>query len=163
MVLNGFESSDVAITHWFTISVKIFESRVIDAVAEIARPTMENVPFASRLYLAKREKNDDSVKRYEFFLLLFSPCSIKKSRERFVSRTLWIFLAPFHRPSHRRFWIVRSNDRNVPTAIIKKIERGKNDSLVSDDNPRIRRSVNVNTLKIFVMSMLLQIYLIALE
>lgn len=70
--------------------MKIFESRVIDAVAEIARPTMENVPFASRLYLAKREKNDDSVKRYEFFLLLFSPCSIKKSRERFV-RELYEF------------------------------------------------------------------------
>lgn len=43
--------------------MKIFEPRVIDALVEIARPTMENVPFASRLYLAKREKNDDSVKR----------------------------------------------------------------------------------------------------
>lgn len=160
MVLNGFESSDVAITHWFTISVKIFEPRVIDAVAEIARPTMENVPFASRLYLAKREKNDDSVKRYEFFLLLFSPCSIKKSRERFV-RELYEF-------SSQLFIVllIDASESFVPTietfpAIIKKIERGKNDSLVSD--PRIRRSVNVNTLKIFVMSMLLQIYLIALE
>lgn len=156
MVLNGFESSDVAITHWFTISVKIFEPRVIDAVAEIARPTMENVPFASRLYLAKREKNDDSVKRYEFFLLLFSPCSIKKSRERFVRELYEFSFSPS----------IDASESFVPTietfpAIIKKIERGKNDSLVSD--PRIRRSVNVNTLKIFVMSMLLQIYLIALE
>ena len=155
MVLNGFESSDVAITHWFTISVKIFEPRVIDAVAEIARPTMENVPFASRLYLAKREKNDDSVKR--IFLAPFLTVFDQEIKREICPRTLWIFLFTIH----RRFWIVRSNDRNVPTAIIKKIERGKNDSLVSD--PRIRRSVNVNTLKIFVMSMLLQIYLIALE
>lgn len=66
--------------------MKIFESRVIDAVAEIARPTMENVPFASRLYLAKREKNDDSVKR--IFLAPFLTVFDQEIKREICPRTL---------------------------------------------------------------------------